>query len=231
MSTSPNDTVILSGMPDEKKVLARVFPNTLILSGTDKLNLPALVPPNCARLIVAGLFGGLAPGIPVGSICMAKTIVDKAATIYTCDAAWNERMATVGWGAGFTFGIVSWYSSGLLDEADSAAQRAAMFRKYGAQAIDDEARYAVALATQRPGLLVNDFRSCSDDWTETLPLAATGPIMNADGSADLNYLFRAIATEPAYQTIDLAKVGIDYGKCLSTFETALNAVKNVFLTG
>lgn len=221
-------TIILCGMPDEAKVLNRVFPGHLILSGTDKLNLPALVPADCTRIVVAGLFGGLAPGIPVGGICVAKTIVDQASDLFTCDAMWNEAILAAGKAAGFTFGCVPWYSSGVLDQANTAPQRAVIFKKYGAQAIDDEARFAVAEA-QRRGIACNDFRACSDDWTETLPLAATGAIMNKDGSADMDYLFRSIAAEPAYETVDLGKVGIDYATSLSTFETALNAVKVPFV--
>lgn len=222
-------TVILTGMPEEQEVVSGIFPTTLILSGADKLNLPTLVPADCGRIVVSGLFGGLAPGIPVGGICMARTIIDKAGDIYTCDAAWNAKMIEAGAAANLTFGIVPWYSSGLLDEADSASQRTAMFRKYHVNAIDDEARYAVALAQQR-GIACNDFRSCSDDWTESLPLAATGAIMNADGSANISYLLRSLATEPAYQTIDLFKVGLDFKTSLDTLEYALNVVKGDFLS-
>lgn len=224
-----SETAFFCGMPDEAKVLARVFPGRLILSGTDKLNLPTLVPATVTRLVVSGLFGGLAPGIPVGGICLAKTIIDQAGTIFTCDATWNARVLAAGHVAGYTFGVVPWYSSGILDQADTAAQRAAIFRKCGAQAIDDEARYAVALAQARPGMIVNEIRSCSDDWTESLPLAATGPIMNKDGSANLDYLFRSIAAEPAYETVDLGKIGIDYATSLSTLETALIAARDAIL--
>ena len=224
------NSVFLVGMPEEKEVLTGCFPGVLILSGTDKLNLAALVPAECGRLIVSGLMGGLAPGIPVGGVCAAKTIVDKADFVYTCDAAWNDRVLAAGHAAGLTFGIVPWYSSGLLDEADSAGQRAAIFRRYHASCIDDEVRYAVALAQERRGLLVNDFRSCSDDWTETLPLAATGAIMNADGSADIPYLLRSIAEEPAYETVDLFKIGVDFQKSLDTLEFSCNAAKAAILS-
>ena len=222
--------ILFCGMPEEKEVLAGVFPTALILSGTDKLNLPALVPPECTRIVVSGLMGGLAPGIPVGGVCAARTIVDKAGALYTCDALWNDRVLAAGRAAGLTFGVVPWYSSGLLDEADSAGQRAAIFQKYHASAIDDEVRYAVALAALRPGLMVNDFRSCSDDWTETLPLAATGAIMNANGSANIPYLLRSIAAEPAYETVDLFKIGMDFQRSLSTLEYACEAAKEAVLS-
>lgn len=221
--------VILCGMPEEKEVLAGVFKTTLILSGTDKLNLPSLLPGDCERIIVSGLMGGLARGVPVGGVCAAKTVVDKSGSVYTCDALWNGKVIAAGRAANLEFGLVPWYSSGLLDEADSAAQRAAINAKYGADCIDDEVRYAIAVAQER-GIPCVDFRSCSDDWTETLPLAATGAIMNQDGSANLGYLFRSIAAEPAYQTVDLFQIGLDFQKSLSTLEYACNAAREAILS-
>jgi hypothetical protein len=116
-----------------------------------------------------------------------------------------------------------------MDEADNAAQRAAIFKKYGAKAIDDETRYAAALAQER-GIRLGVIRSVSDDWTETLPLAATGPIMNQDGSANLGYLLRAIAGEPALQTVDLLKVAWDYKTSLNTLEYAVVALREAILS-
>jgi hypothetical protein len=34
-----SQTVILTGMPEEKKVAQKIFPGVLVLTGTDKLNL------------------------------------------------------------------------------------------------------------------------------------------------------------------------------------------------
>jgi hypothetical protein len=221
-------TVILVGMPEEKEILTGAFPTTLVLSGTDKLSLPKLVPPDCTRIVVSGLFGGLAPGIPVGGICAATTIVDRGEIVFVCDQVWNDAVVAAGKAAGLQFGCVPWYSSGIMDQADTASQRAYLHKKYGVGAIDDEARFAVALANARH-IQCNDFRSCSDDYTETLPLAARGAIMNSDGSANISYLLHEIATEPAYQTLDLIKIGWDFGTSLHTLEYACNVVKGVFL--
>ena len=228
------DWHFLCGMPEEVTVIQRVFPGVPVLSGTDKLNLPALVRPTCRRLVVSGLFGGLTPGIDVGDFCTAATIVDKAGTSFDCDPQWSLSVFNAGKRYGLTFGVVPWYSSGLLDEADSMDQRAAIFKKYGAMAIDDEARYAVALAQLRHssgsinGLMVNDARACSDDWNSNLPLAATGAVMNADGTTNLSYLFKAIAQEPLSDTIDLFAVAADFVKSLATLEIGLNVIKSAF---
>lgn len=220
---------ILCGMPAEAKVISSVFPDLLVLSGAAKLKLPSIVPADCSTIVSVGLCGGLAAGLPVGAVAAASTVVDRAGAIQRCDLKWTSAVVDAGADAGLKLGPVPWYSSGLMDEANSAEQRKAIFLKFGAKAIDDESRYAGALAKQR-GIRLGVLRSVSDDFTETLPLAATGPIMNADGSADLDYLLRSIATEPIYQTVDLGKVGLDYAKSLATLERALKVVREAFLS-
>lgn len=219
---------VLVGMPEEKEVLTRCFPGIQVLSGQDKLNLDALIPAGVTRIISAGLFGGLAPGIPVGGICTASVVTDKAGAIFRCASAWNSAVLHAGADADLTLGCVSWHSSGLMDESDTAQQRAAIYEQYGAKGMDDETRFAIALAQKR-NIDCNVFRSCSDDWTETLPLAARGAIMNSDGSANISYLMQEILSEPAYQTLDLAKIGLDFNRSLETLEYACNAVKEAFL--
>jgi hypothetical protein len=217
-------TVILCGMPDEKRVLQSALPGLLVLSGTDKLNLPRLVPPDCSRIVVAGLFGGLAPGIKVGDVCIASTIVDKAGAAFACDAQWNDAIVAAGKAAGLTFTVAAWYSSGLWGEADTVEQRAAIFQRYGVAAVDDEARFAVALAVER-GIACNDFRACSDDYAMTLPPEARGAIMNADGSPNVDYLMRTLrlADVPA-----LFQIADGYRRSLDALQAAARACAAVF---
>ena len=219
-------TVILCGMPDEKRVLQNALPSVRVLSGTDKLNLPQLVPPDCSRIVVAGLFGGLAPAIKVGDVCVASTIVDKAGTVFTCDARWNDAIIAAGKAAGLSFTAQPWYSSGLLGEADTVEQRAAISQRYGARAIDDEARFAVALTLDR-GIACNDFRACSDDWRMTLPPEARGAIMNADGSPNLAYLLKTLKLADVPLLTQIAK---DYQTSLDALEAAVTACREVFLS-
>lgn len=220
-------TVILCGMPDEKRVLQNALPSAVVFSGTDKLNLPHLVPAGCAMIVSAGLCGGLAPGLGIGAMVVATRLTDRAGREDRPDEPWNTSVTKAAAAAGIKIAQCPYYSSGLLDEADTASQRAAIFRKYGAMAIDDESRYVAALAAQRR-ISFGVFRSVSDDWTETLPLAATGAIMNKDGSANIAYLLRSLAQEPAYQTIDLFKVARDYSASLDALEAAAKACRAVF---
>ena len=217
-------TVILCGMPDEKRVLQDALPGLLVLSGTDKLNLPRLVPLTCKRIVVAGLMGGLAPGIAVGAVCVASTIVDQADAIFSCDDAWNDRAMAAAAEAGIAITNQPWYSSGLQGEADTVDQRRAIYQRYGAACIDDEARFAVAEATRR-GIACNDFRACSDDYSMTLPPEARGAIMNADGSPNLQYLIKTLRIA---DTTVLLQIAQDYVRSLDALQAAAKACAAVF---
>jgi len=217
-------TVVLCGMPDERRVLTNALhPGTPILSGTDKLNLPKLIQSTCTRIISMGLCGGLSPDLVVPDVAVASTVVDRAGDAAQADAAWNARAVAALVAGGVTPHVVPYYSSGLFDEADSTPQRAAMFAKYGAHAIDDETRYVVAEATKR-GIPFNVVRPLSDDWRETLPLSATGAILNQDGSADIEFLLRTLGQDQGADSVSLFRVALDYGKSLDALEAAAKAL-------
>lgn len=219
-------TVILCGMPEEKAVLAKALPGILILSGTDKLNLPTLVPADCTMIVSAGLCGGLAPGLGIGAIVLAMRLLDQAGKVDVPDPAWVMNVARACATAGITAAQGAYYSSGILDQADTAPQRAVMFKSTGARAIDDESRYVAALAAQRQ-ISFGVLRSVSDDWTETLPLAATGAIMNKDGSANLDYLLASLAKQPG-QIPQLLKIAADFKTSLDTLGAAAAACRADF---
>ncbi len=219
--------VIVAGMPDEKRVLTNALkPGTLILSGTDKLKLPELVPSTCTRLVCLGVCGGLAPDLVVPDVAMATAVLDRAGAGMPTDPEWNAAATSAAAFFGIKLHPVPYYSSGLMDEADTKAQRAALFAKYGAHAIDDESRYVVAEAVRR-GVPFNVVRPLSDDWSETLPLSSTGPIMNRDGSANIEFLLRSIGQDQGQDSVSLFRVAIDYSRSLDVLEALAKALASL----
>lgn len=73
-------TVVLCGMPSEKRILSRALPGVLVLSGTDKLQLPQLVPPDCTRIVSMGLCGGLSPELAVPDVAASVRIIVTTTT-------------------------------------------------------------------------------------------------------------------------------------------------------
>ena len=219
-------TVIVAGMPDEKRILTAALPGTLILSGTDKLDLPKLVPDTCTRLVCLGVCGGLAPDLVVPDIALATAVIDHAGAGMPTDPAWNKSATFDALTNGITLHPVPYYSSGLFDEADTKEQRAFLFKRYGVHAIDDESRYVVTEAVRR-GIPFNVVRPLSDDWRETLPLSSTGPIMNKDGSANIDYLLRSIGQDQGQDSVSLFQVATDYGKSLDALEALAKALADL----
>ena len=217
-------TVIVVGMPDELRVLTNALaPGTLILSGTDKLSLPKLIPDTCTRIVCAGVCGGLSPDLVVPNVALATAVIDHAGVGVPTDPAWNSRAIAALTAAGIVPHAVPYYSSGLFDEADTTDQRAALFKKYGAHAIDDESRFVVAEAARR-GVPFNVVRPLSDDYRDTLPLMARGKIMNPDGSANISYLLTALGQDQGDGAELVFTVAYNYGLSISALEAVAKAL-------
>lgn len=230
--------VVLCGMPAEQRVLEAALPGVLVLSGTAKSDLPTLVPADTTHIAGAGLFGGLLPRIRVPDVCLARYLVDGGGNRWTPDLQWSTSimnalhrlsvlrtgdiggpldMQQPGWAARAL--LCPWYSSGVMDQGDTAAQRATLLARTGAWAIDDESRDLAAFATAR-GLRFVIMRACSDDASETLPLAMRGPIMNADGSSNIQYFLSEAFNESPAQTALIPKIVADYNASLTSLQAA-----------
>jgi|HubBroStandDraft_3_1064219.scaffolds.fasta_scaffold53121_2 hypothetical protein len=218
--------VVHCGMPDEFRVLTKALkPGTLILSGAAKLNLPTLVPPTCTRLLGMGVAGGLSPHMVVPDVAMAAMIFRKTGPAYPADGAWNARAMAAARKTGITLHPVDYYSDGLQNEANDPQQRAALFKQYGVEAIDDELRFTVAEA-QRRGIPVNCVRPLSDDYRAKLPPLATGQSLNPDGSPNLAHLATALG-EDDQGSESVLKVMADYSASLDALEAVAKALASL----
>jgi hypothetical protein len=115
-----------------------------------------------------------------------------------------------------------------MDEGDTAPQRATLLARTGAWAIDDESHNLAAFAAAR-GLPFVIMRACSDDASETLPLAMRGPIMNADGSANVEYFLREAFQESPAQTALIPKIVADYNASLASLQAAAPLLSQALL--
>lgn len=229
--------VVLCGMPSEKAVLEAALPGVMVLSGADKNDLAALVPADATHFASCGLFGGLSPTIQVADVVAASTVSDGAGHAWTADAAWTaaavDAIRATPVDAGPAYPQVPawaeraaarpWYSSGVMDQADAAPQRAALLAATGAWAIDDETVFLAALAARR-GLPFVVVRACSDDASETLPLAVRGQIVNADGSPNLGYFLQQIFQESLGDTAQIPKIVAGFDASLAALAAAAPAV-------
>jgi hypothetical protein len=220
----------LCGMPSELAVLRAAFPKNPVFDGDAKNNLATLVPPGCRRIISCGLGGGLSPRIRIAGGAVAITVCDGSGKIYTCDPLWNHAVVDEAlvadqmlapWSRDFL--ECPWYSSGAMDDADTVQQRSALLNETGAWGVDDESN-AAAVFCREHELHLNVLRFCSDDASETLPLAARGAVMSANGSPNMKYLLSELVSEGIAQDAMLLKVGADSSSALAALQQCVRAL-------
>lgn len=216
------------GMPDELTRLRRVFAADVpIFSGVQKYQLPELVSPACKLMVNMGVCGGLAPPLKVADCAVATDVVDRAGLVVDLASPFIAKCMAAAKAAGIVLHPVPWYSSGLLDEADTVAQRQAIFERCRTrpQCINDESRFTVATARSRniPCVIA---RPLSDAWDQTLPREARGRIMNADGSPNLEYLARTLRVQDIPTLLGIAA---DYERSLNALENLARAIEPVLM--
>jgi hypothetical protein len=232
MIIEPTD-FILCGMSSELSVLTAAFPNNPVFGGTAKANLVTLVPSTCRRIISCGLGGGLSPKIAVAGGAVATTVTNGT-RVWSCDRRWNDEILDAvnvadqeqaPWSRGFV--VCPWYSSGELGQADTSPQRSALLAETGAWGIDDETYSALVFCETHPEVMLNVLRFCSDDASETLPLAARGDIMNVNGTPNMAYLWKELVSEGLVQDADLAKVAWDGNASLAALQQCVQELSPV----
>jgi adenosylhomocysteine nucleosidase len=219
---------IVTGLTEEAAIARYVAaPGTLILCGqAQRDNIATLVPQDCTSIISFGLFGGLSPDIVVGQTVIADKLIDADGNVYMPDPVWRKRLFS----STKSFEHV-WYSSGLYNTADTPSQRAAIFSKTGAHAIDDES-LAVAKLAQNRAISFGILRSCSDIWSDTVPLAARNAT-NPDGSSNIASVLAWLEAHPRddlEEIYDLAKIAGEYQTSIDELRTAALAVGPTFGT-
>jgi hypothetical protein len=206
--------VIKTGMPAESAIATTyAAPGTLVLSGIQTIaSLQKLVPANCTGIISFGLCGGLSPQARIGQIFLGDVLYGPQGETYDADPVWGHRLflKTKAY-------MQHWYSSGIFNQADDPAQRAALFKATTAWIIDDET-LAVAQFARVRGISFQMMRSVSDGANDTVPPAARNAL-NSDGSSNIEEVLVSVAADPA-QLPDLIRIGEEYYQSLAELRTA-----------
>jgi len=142
-----------------------------------------LVAAGAAALISFGLAGGLRLGLAPGAVLVPEAVVEGAAR-YECDAA---LMAWLG-------GSTSEAILAAEEIAASAAEKAALFARFGTPAVDLESG-AVARAAAARGVRFAVLRAVADPAERSLGPAALVPL-KADGGIDLAGVLAEVVRRP-----------------------------------
>lgn len=226
---------ILCGMDNERACLARVFadsPQVQIFSGNDRLNLPTLVPTTVTAMYDMGLCGGIGTSVHVPDAVIATTLRHKSGEPRDLRGGLQERLIHAAKLQGILLKPVPYFSSGLFNTSNTLAERISICDAYPEhpEAMSDETRFADALTSQR-AIKFQVCRVLSDSRFEdaSLPPAATGHILNSDGSVDISFLVQSLALDPA-QIPALENLQHDLIRAMDALEAMARAIKPIVIS-
>ncbi|MGO9008074.1 MAG: hypothetical protein ACLQIQ_08515 [Beijerinckiaceae bacterium] len=156
-------------------------------------------------LVSLGTCGALAPRLGVGDVVLGTAVITGGGDMPLASAAWVQRLpygVTVERGPVLSLGQI---------ETDTPTQRAALFKKYGAAAIDEQSKTVAETANAHhlPFIIV---RCVSDDARDTIPPAAR-IATNADGSTNFLNIVKSIGNDPA-QIVGLLRIASEFDKAI-----------------
>ena len=203
-----------TGMPPEQRI-AKFYadPGVLVLTGPQTVaDLEKIVPHECTGIISLGVAGGLSPSTKVGEVYLATSVEGDDKVRYFSDHAWLLRLHQVTGAAG-----VPWYSTPVMNLADTVAQREAVFAKTACAVTDNES-ISVAQFAKARGIAFAAMRSLSDGGHTNLPPAVIDAL-NANGSTNLVNVVKDVAENPL-QIPGLLKTAAAFALSLDTLERA-----------
>jgi Phosphorylase superfamily len=180
----------------------------LVLTGIQTLtDLERHVPASCEAIMSFGMCGGLRRGAPtVGQTVLASYLTGPNGETYSCDTFWRLRLHER-----TQCNAQPYYSSGRFNEANTPAQRAAIYAKTGAWCIDDESLFVAQFARLR-GIPFVIARNVSDQWNDDV--SVTAGILNSQGQPQPLEVIRALFKEP----LSLVRIGLDYRRSQAGLE-------------
>ena len=181
----------VTGLKAEAKIAAGPGVTTLA-GGGDAARLALLLQGYLASgataVISFGIAGGLAPGLPAGTIVVADGI-DDGETFWAADAHWRNRLL------GALPGAVPGRLAGVDAAVAGAVGKAALHARSRAVAVDMESHIAARLAALHR-LPFAALRVIADPAERSLPQAALVG-MRPDGTTDVGAVLKALARKPA----------------------------------
>jgi adenosylhomocysteine nucleosidase len=206
LSTSLIGVVV--GLSAEAQIARRLSNNVLCSGGRADVaarHARTLIEGGATSLMSVGIAGGLAPGLPTGTVIVATEILTEHATY----PALSECAARAKARAGPIFGGV--------DIVATVEEKAALAARTGAVAVDLESG-PVARAAQAAGIPFIAIRAIADPAWDALPPAALLPL-DHQGRPNLRRVLWSVLKNPK-QVSALIKTGRDTKTALEALNRA-----------
>jgi adenosylhomocysteine nucleosidase len=162
----------------------------------------------CGALLSFGLAGGLDPRLPSGALCVPEAVLVPSGERIPVDASWRARLlGRIDQATGCAL------LAGRDEPAGSPEDKAELFARTGAGAIDMESHAVAELAAARhvPFLVI---RAVADPAERRLPAWLSG-VIGADGRPLPRPLLSGLATHPS-DLAALLRLGGDARRALKT---------------
>ena len=166
----------------------------------------AAVADNVCAMISFGISGGLAPGLPAGSVLIARNILTEAGESFESDRSWSQRLAKV---LDAPIVDIAGVDAPLIDPQ----KKRSLHVSTGAVAVDMESHVG-ARAARRHGLPFVALRVIADPAERRLPHAAS-VAMRPDGTLALGAILSSLLREPRQMPL-LAHAAIDAGAAFAS---------------
>jgi len=154
----------------------------------------ALIADGVKGLVSFGIAGALDPRLPIGALVLADMVIADGGSrnmpLLHCqtDTAWNKALRAR------HPGLIRGTILGMSRPASSAVDKALLFARTGALAIDMESHH-VAIAAAQSGLPFVALRAISDRADQDLPAAALVGL-DKNGKAAIGPVLRSLLSNP-----------------------------------
>ncbi len=174
-----------------------------------------------AALVSFGIAGALDPALAPGTLLLPRRVVNEAGVAIAVDADWQARLGAALRARGLV--AVEGDLLGIAQIVASPEEKAALYRRTGAVAVDLESHIAAAVA-QRLGRPFVVLRAVADPALSALPPAALVG-MDADGNAAIVPVLGSILHRPG-QVPDLIRVALHTRRALAALTRAAPVLRD-----
>ncbi len=212
----------ITGMTSEARIAERAGIEAMASGGVAATT--EMLIRDADRLISFGIAGALAPRLVPGTLLLPHDVIDENGARYPIDAAWRSRVLA----ALRSAGLVAEEGTliGTSEAAASVTQKAGLFARTGAIAVDLESHIVARAA--KPFLVL---RAVADPASRDLPPAALVGLAPS-GAPAIGAVLVSLAWDPT-QLPALLRLAGDSRRALSALGSALaqGAVRDALASG
>ncbi len=199
---------VLTGLSQEARIFQHHGGLQVLCGAAQRDGLAKLVGPECEALVSAGCAGALAPDLEIGALAVGTLVTLLDGTKYYPPATWLHRVGLI------TRAEPRPFFSCPTEQCATAAERAALRKKFTADMVDEESFAIAALGHARrlPWLVLRAISDTADQ--DVLPGDAAA--MRPDGTEDIGPIIGDALRDP----IEAIREGAGFAAAMQALRVA-----------